>query len=165
MPAITSRPIQRLNEERLLYGLLPTPWFLAYMPLAIIVLMVRIPRGLVDGLIILAVLAGLMLIMMAIHRVSRARIIAHWFKWQLSGRGAVAGRDLYPIPHRFQDMDDDTLAYVRAQVKEDRLQAKKMQGQVQSSRNQEQKELRAAQAHYRKEETQRQRNEKNRQRA
>jgi len=141
MPKVAVREIRRLNEERLVLGLLPTPWMFAYMPLVLITALVRFPRNLGEAVPVFATLAGTLFLMVTIHRVSRARIIPHWIKWHNAGRGALLGRDVHPLPHRYQEMDVYTEQYVQQRFLEDRKRTQMWKRERQQVRTEEQRRL------------------------
>lgn len=117
---IEIRPIRRLNEERLVWGMLPTPWMFAYGGFVMLVAMFYFPGNVGEAIVTFSILAAGMAFMKAIHAVSRTKIIPHWVRWNMAESGALLGRDTNPVPHRYQDVDEATNAYIREQVSLDR---------------------------------------------
>lgn len=150
MPSIAVRTIRRLNEERLVWGILPTPWLLAFSPVMLTSVFVKTPRNITEVIIFLSILAAILALYVAVHRVSRAKIIPHWFKWNLSQRGAVLGRDVSPIPHMFHEMDEPTQAWLLQQAQLDRKQGAQWVRDQQRQRKQDTKKFRQAQNDFEK---------------
>ncbi len=149
-------PIRRLNKEHLRWGILPEPWFLVFLPLFIVLLLLGDFR-LGPLLIRVLVGVGLLVLMVAAHRVSRARIITHWIWWNASKRGGVLGRDLLPIPHTYQEMDEEARAALIEQYRADQQQSRAWKAQRQQAAQRERQGLQRAQAAYQKQQRDEQR--------
>lgn len=149
-------PIRRLNKEHLRWGILPEPWFLAFLPIVIPLLLMGDFR--VGPLLIRAVIGlGLLALMVAAHRVSRARIITHWIWWNASKRGGVLGRDLLPIPHTYQEMDEEAQTALIEQYRADQKQSRAWKQQRQQAAQRDKQSLQRAQAAYQKQQRHEQR--------
>ena len=137
MPEVQVRKIFRLNEERLVAGLLPTPWMLGLAVLVGGIIVLNQPKGIADLGKLALIAAGLTAAFVSVHRVSRLKVISHWFKWHDVGMGGVIGRDLNPLPHRYQEMDKQEEAWFREQRRRDTQRANEYRRQVQALKKDE----------------------------
>jgi len=120
MPNVMKRPIFRLNEEHLLFGVLPTPWFIGVGAIIAIIFMFKLPHGIGDIFALAPILIGVIVAAITGYRLSKQRIIWHWFKWHDAGIGGVVGRDKRPLPLRFQEMSEEDEQWLRGQAAKDR---------------------------------------------
>lgn len=107
MPKTDLHRIPQLDEERLLYGILPLPWMLILLTgFTIYVFVIGFPSDLGRLFFTVLYMSSITGFLVAVHRVHRAKLIKHFVKWHDAGLGGVAGRDLLPIPHRYQELSE-----------------------------------------------------------
>lgn len=137
MPQVARRKIFRLNEERLVAGLLPTPWMIGLGAIAIVLFLTNQPKG-IGGIVRLVVtLAIAAVLLIILYRLTKARIIKHFIRWHDAGVGGLIGRDLNPVPHRYYDMTEEERAWLEAKRKEDLARAREVQQQVNALKREE----------------------------
>lgn len=113
MARLIMRPIKDLTKEKLFMGL-PMPWLLTTFLLESVLLFLRFPSDYtaIPGLVVMG--GGLWFGMMAVYRLSKAKIIVPWLKWHVMGESGYAGHDPYPIPSRYEAITDRELDYLEA---------------------------------------------------
>lgn len=137
MPEVRVRKIFRLNEERLIWGILPTPWMIGLGAGVGMLFVFKQPKGVGDLLTIALVIAAITVAVVSVHRVSRMKVIPHWIKWHDVGLGGMIGRDLNPLPHRYQVMSEEDEAWFREQRKRDAQRGSEYRRQLQALRKDE----------------------------
>lgn len=137
MPKVTVKRIHNFSKERLVAGLLPTTWFLVLGVIVTLIFMVKQPKTLGDMLFLLVSSVVLGVGMIAAYRVSHTRIVQHWIRWHDSGIGGLIGRDLHPVPHRFIDMSDEEIQWMKTQRKQDVKRARELQKSLETVRKEE----------------------------
>lgn len=137
MPSVRERKIYRLNEEVLYLKLLPAPWAMAFGVGALILFMVSPPRTVPSIITLAASLLALGVTLVVAYRVFASKKLVNLVKWHDAGIGGVVGRDLNPVPHRYQPMTAEESLWLNEAVKKDRQRAAEAKAQHAALRREE----------------------------
>lgn len=138
MPSVPVRPIYQLNQELLLWGILPQIWMIGLAAIVGVSAIIIQPKGI--GLLKVVVVAVVALaVLVPIHRVSRSRIIKHFIRWNDIGVGGLQGRDLNPVPLRYQEMTAEEEVLMREMRRKDLQRGAAIRRETEQMRREESK--------------------------